>query len=228
MTDDLLLTTRDYANLSANLVGGETEMCAVLLCSRTERSDGRSRFLTGHVIFPETEDYSYREKLGVELRPAFVARVAKVAARTGNTLVFVHSHPGSNAPRFSPIDDDGEAKLAIFFNGRTPSVRHLSLVVSEGGACCRFLGTERYLRVITLGDDRRVVADPQALQPDLGRHDRQIRAFGKAAQTTLESLRIAVVGLGGTGSIIAQQLVHLGVSDFIFTDPDVVETSNLN
>ena len=59
-------------------------------------------------------------------------------------------------------------------------------------------------------------------------HDRQVRAFGKAGQQALQRLRVAVVGLGGTGSFVTQELAHLGVSDFLLIDPDSVESSNLN
>ena len=58
--------------------------------------------------------------------------------------------------------------------------------------------------------------------------DRQVRAFGADGQLKLQRLRVAIVGLGGTGSLIAQQLVHLGVRDFILVDPDVIESTNLN
>src|SRR5437764_724690 len=62
----------------------------------------------------------------------------------------------------------------------------------------------------------------------LDRYDRQIRVFGSSIQRQLRSLRIAVVGVGGTGSIIAQELAHLGVADFLFLDPDTVAETNLN
>jgi molybdopterin-synthase adenylyltransferase len=39
---------------------------------------------------------------------------------------------------------------------------------------------------------------------------------------------VAIVGLGGGGSHIAQQLSHLGVGEFVLIDPDVVEDTNLN
>jgi molybdopterin-synthase adenylyltransferase len=58
--------------------------------------------------------------------------------------------------------------------------------------------------------------------------DRQVRAFGEAGQHALRQLRIAIVGLGGTGSIAAQQLAHLGVRDFLLIDPDVLDVTNLN
>jgi molybdopterin/thiamine biosynthesis adenylyltransferase len=58
--------------------------------------------------------------------------------------------------------------------------------------------------------------------------DRQVRAFGSEGQRELARLRVAIVGLGGTGSIVAQQLLHLGVRNFILIDPDVVALTNLN
>ena len=39
---------------------------------------------------------------------------------------------------------------------------------------------------------------------------------------------MAIVGLGGTGSVVAQQLAHLGVSHYTLVDPDIVDVSNLN
>lgn len=203
-------------------------MCAVLICSVTVRSDGQIRLLTRDVIHPELDDYSRRGPLEAELRPTFVAKVAKKVALTRSALVFVHSHPGSASPRFSPTDDDGEAKLARFFDHRTPGLGHFSLVVSEGGFSCRHLATERYLRVIALGDERLILSEPDVARPVSNEHDRQVRALGAGAQSVLETLRVAIVGLGGTGSIAAQQLVHLGVQEFILIDPDVVEQTNLN
>jgi molybdopterin/thiamine biosynthesis adenylyltransferase len=60
------------------------------------------------------------------------------------------------------------------------------------------------------------------------RHDRQLRAFGADGQASISRLNVGVVGLGGTGSFVAQQLAHLGVARFILIDDDVVEISNLN
>ena len=52
--------------------------------------------------------------------------------------------------------------------------------------------------------------------------------LGPNSDTILRSLRIGVVGVGGGGSHIAQQLAHIGVGHFVLIDPDVVEESNLN
>jgi hypothetical protein len=39
---------------------------------------------------------------------------------------------------------------------------------------------------------------------------------------------VAIVGLGGGGSHLTQQLAHLGIRNFLLIDPDRVEESNLN
>ena len=52
--------------------------------------------------------------------------------------------------------------------------------------------------------------------------------LGKDSASVLDGSRAAIVGLGGGGSHIAQQLGHLGVGEFVLIDPDVVENTNLN
>jgi len=51
--------------------------------------------------------------------------------------------------------------------------------------------------------------------------------LGREGQARLSAMRVAIVGLGGTGSQVAQQLAHLGVRDLILVDDDRVELSNL-
>jgi molybdopterin/thiamine biosynthesis adenylyltransferase len=52
--------------------------------------------------------------------------------------------------------------------------------------------------------------------------------LGRKSASILDGTRVAVVGLGGGGSHVAQQLGHLGVGEFVLIDPDVVENTNLN
>lgn len=54
------------------------------------------------------------------------------------------------------------------------------------------------------------------------------RFLGEDSTEILGRLRIAIVGLGGGGSHIAQQLAHIGVEHVVLMDPDRVEASNLN
>jgi molybdopterin/thiamine biosynthesis adenylyltransferase len=58
-------------------------------------------------------------------------------------------------------------------------------------------------------------------------YDRQVGLFGDAGQEILRGARVAIIGLGGVGSLLAQYLAHLGVGHFILIDPDRVEITNL-
>lgn len=59
------------------------------------------------------------------------------------------------------------------------------------------------------------------------RHSRQ-SFLGVDSQAIIAGARVGIVGLGGGGSHIVQQLAHIGLRDFVLYDPDVVEESNLN
>lgn len=52
--------------------------------------------------------------------------------------------------------------------------------------------------------------------------------LGPRAEDLLCSATVAIVGLGGGGSHVAQQLAHLGVGSLSLFDPDRMELSNLN
>jgi molybdopterin/thiamine biosynthesis adenylyltransferase len=57
--------------------------------------------------------------------------------------------------------------------------------------------------------------------------DRQSFLGGHSEQV-LAGLAVAIVGYGGGGSHIGQQLAHLGIGRVIVVDPDAIELSNLN
>lgn len=52
--------------------------------------------------------------------------------------------------------------------------------------------------------------------------------LGQGAEEVFAGMRVVIVGLGGGGSHIAQQLAHVGVGEFRLIDPDEIEASNLN
>ena len=60
-----------------------------------------------------------------------------------------------------------------------------------------------------------------------GRHSRQ-SFLGADSEEKIRTCMVGIVGLGGGGSHIVQQLGHLGFRRFALFDPDRVELSNLN
>ena len=60
-----------------------------------------------------------------------------------------------------------------------------------------------------------------------GRYSRQ-SFLGVDAEESIRRCIVGVVGLGGGGSHIVQQLAHIGFQNYVLYDGDIVEESNLN
>lgn len=60
------------------------------------------------------------------------------------------------------------------------------------------------------------------------RYARHVGLFGVKGQERITRATVAIVGLGGVGCHVVQQLAYLGVSRFVLVDGDVVSISNLN
>ena len=226
---ELLITTSDVEAVRQQLVGDDVETCAVLYANEVTRPGGRIKLLVHTVEYLAPEDYTRRGPVEAELNPACVARVTKRARVSNSCLVFAHSHPGPLPPHFSAVDGAGERHLERFLAFRNPSLTHAALVISAGGMMARQLGTNNYIRVISVGSSRDVLYDAnEAARVEVEVFDRQIRAFGAEGQRALQRLRVGVVGAGGIGSIVIQQLAHLGVREFVLIDADTLEESNLN
>jgi molybdopterin-synthase adenylyltransferase len=66
------------------------------------------------------------------------------------------------------------------------------------------------------------------MRADESRYSRNIALFGLEGQAKIAGANVAIVGLGGLGSHVAQQLAYLGVLAFGLVDYDVVTPSSLN
>lgn len=60
------------------------------------------------------------------------------------------------------------------------------------------------------------------------RYDRQTRLFQKEGQDMLDSSKVTIVGVGGIGSHVVQQMAFLGVGSITVVDQDIAEITNLN
>jgi len=60
------------------------------------------------------------------------------------------------------------------------------------------------------------------------KYSRQMLFFGKSGQDKLSAVKVAVVGIGGIGSHIVQQLAFLGINHICLIDNDPLDESNKN
>jgi hypothetical protein len=230
--DTVVITADDFAILHSHLFQrGWREHAAFLFTAPS----GKDRLLVRDVV--PVPDAQFTAAAGhYEISPAAVASAAHRASREGLALVWAHSHPGSgSSAAFSPQD-----QLTIR-RGHPPLMDITdapvgALVFGEAavdGTVTYPDGTSTaisHLRI--LGPSVRDVgrAGPWAVEGgDLDeRHARQILLFGEAGQRKLRHLNVAVLGAGGGGSVLIQQLAHLGVGSITIVDFDTVARSNLS
>lgn len=222
----LVLSHALLAKIRTTLLASEMEACAILFGRAVEENGRLLRLVIREAVFPTDDQYEVRSETTARLRPTFVAAIAQRAKRSGESLVFVHSHPFTSN-EFSAVDDAGEHALGEFLSERTPGLWHAAMLVTPAATIARVLGPGMPLKVFGVGEKLTFDAGAGPVEPS-DQFDRQIRMFGPVGQERLKALRVGIVGLGGTGSVIAQQLAHLGIEDFLLLDPDQVEFTNLN
>ena len=61
----------------------------------------------------------------------------------------------------------------------------------------------------------------------MDKHNRQ-SFLGPNSEATLRSARAVIIGLGGGGSHVAQQLAHIGVGNLFLIDPDTIDGDGTN
>ena len=205
----------------------ELERAAVGFAGIRRQGSVRQLLLRDWMPVP-AEEYLVQLGYHLEVGPVFWARAAKRCRADNEAMVILHSHPRDpEQPRFSPSDDSGEKNLIPKIRARA-EIPVAAVVVSPGGATGRLTenGFAEQMEVQVVTSAARI--------PDIaGQHqdaafDRQVRALGKEGHTLIRNLRIGVVGIGGLGSHVVQQLAHLGVGHLIAVDPDQVSVTNLS
>ena len=230
----LRITETDWRALHTHLFRGDLdEHAAVLRCGLACTPRG-SRLLVHDVVYArDGVDYVPGDRGYRKLTPQFVGDVAESCADDELVYVAVHCHGGSTEVGFSKVDLASHVRgyPALLDITDRPAVGAL-VFARQAVAGDIWLATgERvpleHLQVVGRPQLRlRGSPGPQtAVDP---RYDRQSRIFGDRGQHLLAHQRVAVIGLGGAGSLISEYLARLGVGELVLIDPDRIESTNLS
>ncbi len=231
---DLRISAADYARLRAHLLRDDyDEHGAIVLAGCSGR--GRLTLLARELHLLKDADFppglhGYRQ-----FSPLRTAELAGRAGEEGLAYVAIHSHPRSGDRTGLSRDDlDSHRRLFPHLLDLTMGEPVAGIALGEecaaGEAWLPDLQPLQLERIIVPGPSLRRLQP----EPEIGegwaseRHDRQARLFGNEGQQILRGLRVGVIGAGGGGSMIIEQLVHLGVGSVTVIDYDVVKTHNLS
>lgn len=147
-----------------------------------------------------------------------------------------HSHPNSGSS-FSRQDDENEAHLRDLLQRRNRNkdqVLTSVLFLGNGQIHARVWyanGIPQVTTVRVLGttlSEFRPFASRAETTVDFAFLQRQALSIGIETVKRLQTLRVGVVGCGGTGSAVAMLLARAGVGRLLLIDPDTVDETNLN
>jgi hypothetical protein len=214
--------------------GDRDEHAAVLHCG-VAISARQVRLLVREIVLAtDGTDFVSGTRSYKTLKAQFIASQIEKNEHLGTAYLAVHNHGGTDHVAFSDVDlashERGYPALLDLIGG--PPV---GAVVCARNAIAGDIWLPGGRRVtldsaVVVGMNRQVLtAAPRTrrfkVDPSF---DRQSRLFGDAGQAILTASRVAVVGVGGVGSLVAQQLGRLGVGEVVLIDYDTLELSNVS
>lgn len=196
-----------------------------VFCLLHEAPSSSGRFVLGRPL-GEVTDWSEQEEQRLTPSGAMLSRAVSAADAARAGLAFIHTHPHrSSTPNLSAIDRLTLTRLARSFNELLDGP-FIALVVAPsgwGGSLISEAHLEPLARISSVGRRLRSLS-PGVAAGDGLLDDRQIRAIGDAANSTLRQLRVGVVGVGGTGSPLAETLVRMGIAELLIVDHDRLDS----
>lgn len=147
---------------------------------------------------------------------------------------FVHNHP-AGYPDFSHVDDDNERTLLHALTNRNGQDIHFVAMLWTNNAwkarvrSGREPETAQSVRhVLVHGRPLKMYEYDRTEFADENITARHAAAFGQPFVDKLKSLRVGIIGAGGTGSPTVLLLARAGISELVIIDNDKLEKSNLN
>jgi molybdopterin/thiamine biosynthesis adenylyltransferase len=220
--------------LHQHLFPGDGDEHGAVIAASVFRTSRGIRLLAHKVFLAEDGTGYVPGRVGYRaLTSTFVMDAALECADLGMAYLAVHCHGGSTTVGFSETDmgshECGYPAVLDILNG--PPAGGLVFAQSAVAGDIWFPDGSRSELDFLVVPGRPIRTLRQAPEPRPAgvdeRYDRQTRLFGDRGQKILSDLKVGVIGAGGAGSLVIEQLARLGVGEVIAIDPDRIEASNL-
>lgn len=224
----LVMSGDDHKTLHAHLFPGDgLEAAAILLCSRIQESRLRMMVKRVHLV---PHDSCERRPDWLTWPGQHIEDCLTEAENDDLSLILVHSHP-LGTTSFSEADNQSDLELldSLFLareRGREGPMLHGSaIMLANGWMRARVYSRSlepKMLDLVTVAGDEITL-----FRSDAPWHSIPM-AFSNGMRDQLKRLHVGIVGVSGTGSIVAEQLLRLGFGEITAVDHDVIEEKNLN
>ncbi len=214
------------------------ERAAIVLFRRfvrpVEGLTDSDRYIAVEVILFEDEWVTSSSSSNVSFELKYLRDLFRRCEEESLVFGFVHIHPGG-FPDFSDTDEDNERTLLqALANRNGPNIHFVAMLwttktwkarVRHGNSSTNSLTAKH---IVVLGQPLRMFGYEETTSGSEDLSARHAAAFGQPFVDKLQSLRVGVVGAGGTGSPTIMLLARAGVGELVVVDNDRLERSNLN
>ena len=232
-TVDLRVPGDLQQQMLADITGPE-EWAGYLLCGVYRRDDHELLLARDWVPVPANLQLKGTGH-GFSWHPDFDVQMLNRTQREHLSCVILHFHGGSSPTLGWSSDQQTANSLMPFISREAAGRSHVFGVLGDHAASgvvfCngKEAGTFTGMRVSGRELDDWVVGEQSQRVRHVGaRHDRLVRGFGQLAFQRLRAATVGIVGCGGGGSHVIQQLAYLGIGAMVLVDGDLVEETNLN
>ncbi|EHS51869.1 UBA/THIF-type NAD/FAD binding protein [Rhizobium sp. PDO1-076] len=223
----LTMSGEQHRQLHSHLFPGDgLEAAAVLLCRDAGLSD-RKLMVIGLTLVPH--DQCHRSPYLLVWPGQFIADAIDVAEDGRLSIILLHSHPGGFR-QFSNLDNESDAEVigsifAGWSGAAAPGEHGSAIMMPDGEVIARVYDEQRNCRPI---DTVAIIGDDIRFWRDGCENSEPIMAFGAGMTHELGKMHACIVGVSGTGSIVAEQLARMGFGMITLIDHDHIEAKNLN
>lgn len=222
--------------LIAHLVRADGQEDLAFALWHPSRGELRDTALINRIILPEPGDRDVHGNVSFNLQ--YLERAIRAACAERMGLAFLHSHPSPGWQGMSYDDVVAETSMATAVevltdhplvgmttgNDGTWSAR-LWLGTADGGKRMEWCDTVR-----SVGTSLRVSVNDRLVPPPQFREmfKRTATVWGEERHARFARLRIGIIGLGSVGSLVAEALARMGMTDVVLIDFDEVQEHNLD
>ncbi len=218
----LTLTAELHESAIRHLFPGDgLEAAAILVCARTPGPRVR---LLARKLLPVPYDQCDRQSDYLRWPGTAIEEAIELAEGESLSLVLLHSHPGGLFA-FSRLDDASDRITMPGLFQAIDAVHGSAIMVPSGAMLGRIYQSDLSSKTVDF-----VAVPGQDLKWWWGDGKYAQRPLAFTSQTTAELglLRAGVIGVSGTGSIVAEQAARLGFGEVLLIDFDHIEPRNLN
>lgn len=211
------------------------EHFGMLLAHKEIAPNGRQIFVVQDAIIAGDDDLIASNLCQVRPKKEFIGRIL-ASARYDlmvNAIIDVHTHPFTSFAHFSGVDDADEKRFSLWLHEFDENMGYGSLLLSRDAWEARLWNKGSYAGAKVKTQTQLEIVphagpDPHE-QCSTEMQARTALALGVDVIRRISSDQlIALAGVGGLGSILAEQLVRSGFTKIGLIDNDTLDLSNLN